>query len=88
MSEEGKNLGEKGKYPKNFTYMKSSLAKQKIPLHQEAGIYIKLDVPIQDFFKKIAQIGVSQHWATVHGDVVNTLKHFANLIGVTQVTIE
>ena len=42
-------------------------------------IYIKPDIPVNEFMKMVIQAGTTQHWAVVHQDVLDLLMPFADL---------
>ena len=49
--------------------------------------YLKLTTPLAEFFEKAVKTGMTQHWAVVHGDVVNELVALADILGVDRVLI-
>lgn len=49
--------------------------------------YIKLTVPVSEFFEKAIKTGMTQHWAVVHGNVVKELTALADVLGVERVLV-
>jgi len=51
-------------------------------------IYIKLTTPLEEFFRAIANSGMTQHWAIVHDDVVNEVEYLAELLNLEKLSIK
>jgi len=41
-----------------------------------------LDVPVSDFFRRVANVGSTQHWALVHGDVLAEVAAVCSGLGI------
>jgi len=50
-------------------------------------IYIKLKIPLKEFFERIVKTGMTQHWAIVHEDVVDKLEYLAEILGLEKVNV-
>jgi L-arabinose isomerase len=50
--------------------------------------YVKIATPLAEFFEKAIKTGMTQHWALVHGDVVNELIALADVLGVEKVLVK
>ena len=51
------------------------------PAHFEHTIF-KPDVPLQDYFRRIREVGVCHHFALVHADVANEVEKAAEILGM------
>jgi len=51
-------------------------------------IHIKLDIPLKRFFSQIMKIGMTQHWAVVHEDIVDELEYLANVLNLNRITLD
>ena len=49
--------------------------------------YVKMDMPLADFFDKTIKTGMTQHWALVHDVVVDELVALADILGLEKVII-
>jgi L-arabinose isomerase len=50
--------------------------------------YVKLDVPLHEFFQRAIRTGMTQHWALVHADVTDELVALADMLGLEMVLID
>lgn len=48
---------------------------------------IRLDAPIERFYREIAKAGSTQHWAMVYGDALNDAIAVCNLLGVRHLAL-
>lgn len=51
-------------------------------------IYIKLKIPLKEFFEGMVKTGMTQHWGIVHEDVVNKLEYLAEILGLEKVVVK
>ncbi len=51
------------------------------PAHFEHTIF-KPDVPLQDYFRRIREVGVCHHFGLVHADVANEVEKAAEILGM------
>jgi L-arabinose isomerase len=49
--------------------------------------YVRLEKPVEDFFRQSIRTGMTQHWALVHDDVVEELVALAEIMGLDKVVI-
>jgi L-arabinose isomerase len=49
--------------------------------------YVRLETPVERFFEQCVRTGMTQHWALVHGDVVDELVALAGIVGLDVVLI-
>jgi L-arabinose isomerase len=49
--------------------------------------YVRLSIPVGEFFEKAIRTGMTQHWALVHDDVVDELVALAQILGLGCVEI-
>jgi hypothetical protein len=49
--------------------------------------YVRLETPVERFFEACVRTGMTQHWALVHGDVVEELLALAGIAGLEAVVI-
>ena len=45
-------------------------------------IQVRPDIPLEDFFRAGFEIGISQHWAVVHGDIIPQIQSLASILPV------
>ncbi len=50
-------------------------------------IQVKLDISVDSFYKQIVQIGVSQHWAIVYGDLQEQLEILGRFLNIDVIVI-
>ena len=51
-------------------------------------MHIKLDIPLERFFSQIMKMGMTQHWAVVHEDIVDELEYLAELLNLNRITLD
>jgi L-arabinose isomerase len=49
--------------------------------------YVRVETPLPDFFEKAIRSGMTQHWALVHGDVVDELLALADILGLDKFVV-
>jgi L-arabinose isomerase len=50
--------------------------------------YVRLETPVERFFERCVRTGMTQHWALVHGDVVDELLALAGIVGLEAVVVD
>ena len=50
--------------------------------------YVRLGTPVERFFERCVRTGMTQHWALVHGDVVDELLALAGIVGLEVVVVD
>jgi hypothetical protein len=49
--------------------------------------YVKLETPLEAFFEGAIRTGMTQHWALVHGEVMDELIALADIMGLDKVVL-
>ncbi|GAG44120.1 unnamed protein product, partial [marine sediment metagenome] len=45
-------------------------------------MYIKLDIPLENFYKNICSVGLTQHFSVVHGHIGDKVEKLADLLNM------